>query len=369
MMWRWNAFVMALVFGLALMYGGGVQCSVTQSAAQVSQLFQVDVLQQVGSLGAKFTGEASSSVTVLYQDGHLSVSAEQIPLAQILRMVALKTGVEIKGFEGLKREVSVRFSQLPLIEGVRRLLQDVSHILISNPSPQGESRIIQVVVLGQRSGPSSEALGDEQESDPAQALVNRVDPGLTTHLDASVRRWAVERLSEQGGEEGFAALLESLEDQDASVRQATLAGIAQHGAAAIEPIKALLGRESHPEVRATAVQLLGQLGGEDEDDLLRTMLDDQDVRIRVAVVEALGYGGSPMATEALTRAARDPEPAVRMAALSTLAYYVQDDAARAAIEQGLLDDDETVREAAGSLSEVFEAQNLRQKEGGDADEY
>ncbi|MGH8592680.1 MAG: HEAT repeat domain-containing protein [Gammaproteobacteria bacterium] len=275
--------------------------------------------------------------------------AEQTPLAEILQAVALKTGIEIKGFERLRAKVSVRFSQTPLSEGLRTLFRKVgtvSHVVMWAPSRERNARIVKVIISDQRSAASEEAREIQD-----RAVLDR---SLTSHLDASMRRWAVEQFAEQADEESFAVLLGSLEDQDANVRLAALNGIAQRGDTAVEPIKAMLGRETDLAVLETAAQFLGQFGGEEAADLLGQMLNDRNIQVRTAAVEALGYSESANATEALTQAAQDPEPGVRIRAISTLAYYVQNEEARAVVKQALSDGDETVRDEARSLMEVFE---------------
>src|SRR5207237_9080293 len=53
---------------------------------------------------------AQAHLTVAWEDGHLSVQAEKVPLAQVLQEIASQTGVEVWGWEGHDAEVSVRLS-------------------------------------------------------------------------------------------------------------------------------------------------------------------------------------------------------------------------------------------------------------------
>ncbi len=348
--------------GFGLVFTGACEVWCSERLAGKSPRFEP--FRPTNRCCVKFTAEGSSSLVAGYQNGRLSVTAEQTPLAEILQAIALKTGIEIKGFERLRAKVSVRFSQTPLSEGLRTLFREVgnvSHVVMWAPSRERNARIVKVIISDQRSAPASEEARDIQDSE----LVV-LDQSLTSHLDASMRRWAVEQFAEQADEESFAVLLGSLEDQDANVRLAALNGIAQRGDAAVEPIKAMLGRETDLAVLETATQFLGQFGGEEAADLLAQMLNDRNIQVRTAAVEALGYSESANATEALTQAAQDPEPGVRVRAISTLAYYVQNEEARAAVKQALSDGDETVRNEARSLMEVFETRDPRQR-GGDGD--
>lgn len=211
---------------------------------------RVESLRPTNICGVKLSGEASSPLFAAYQNGRLTVTAEQTQLGEILRAVALKTGIEIKGFEGLRARVSIRFWHMPLSEGLRALFRavgDVGHVVTWAPSGEREARIVKVIILNQHSAASAEAR-DIQDSD-----LPMLDPSLTTHLDASVRRWAVEQFAEQEDEESFAVLLGSLEDQDANVRLAALNGLAQRGDAAVEPIKARISSSSASCIRRTPI--------------------------------------------------------------------------------------------------------------------
>ena len=315
------------------------------------QISQRDGTMQKDSLQLHRISNVSWSVH--YRDGRLTVAAEQTPLTHLLRAVSHEAQVIFKGTEGLKKSFSVHLSRVSLVEGIRILLKGIDHILIWGTSDRGKPRVREVVILAK---PTNILVA----TTATQNSVNDpwVDSQSYAHLrsdpDPSTRRWATERLAEQSDEQSYAALLSSLNDGDAHVRMAALAGVAPRGQDAIEPIHALVQRETDPEVLAEAIRYLGQIGQSEVDEVLGDLIDKGDVGVRLAVIEALGHGSSPTATQILAQATEDPNPAVRMAAITTLAYYVGDETARASVERAVVDVDEGVRDTAKSLVEVFE---------------
>ena len=75
-----------------------------------------------------------------------------------------------------------------------------------------------------------------------------------------------------------------------------------------------------PDQRKFAADILGQLAlREAEEPLVRAMLEDGDLNVRVAAAEALGRVGGKDAARALERTLHDPEPLLKLSALDSLA--------------------------------------------------
>src|SRR6185369_10736115 len=68
---------------------------------------------------------AHALLEVQWKNNHLSVTAEETPLAQILKEVSHQTNVEIRGLETLQEETSVHFVDLALNDALRMLLVHV----------------------------------------------------------------------------------------------------------------------------------------------------------------------------------------------------------------------------------------------------
>jgi hypothetical protein len=96
---------------------------------------------------------AQSAVVVEWKDERLSVTAEKASLSQVLREVAGKTSIVIRGLDMLQEEVSVSFSRRTLREGLGRLLDQVDHVVTEEVSPEGEWRPAYVLIF-RRGAPS-----------------------------------------------------------------------------------------------------------------------------------------------------------------------------------------------------------------------
>ncbi len=282
-----------------------------------------------------------------WKDGRLSVIAEKTPLSKILHQVTLRTVMEFLGIENLQGEVFVNFSNLPLDEGLVKLLPHVNHVIVEEKSSDGELLSIHVLILGLDKISSLVISGKLEGISEAELITLLSDP------DSGIRQYAVEHLAERGDEQAFTQLQQSLGDENPEVRQTAIASLGQYGNLAIEPVRNLLIKEKNLEVRMAALQLIGQVGDEEAAAFLQDAIKDQEPRIRIAAAEALGYTGSLAAREALIEATKDREPSVRMAALRTLSFYFKDDLTKVYVEQTLFDENETVQTQAEELLEIF----------------
>lgn len=80
---------------------------------------------------------AGAPVTVDWADDRLSVTAELVALSAVLREVAHRTGLEIRGTEQLEEKVTVRLAAMPLAEGLRRLLAHLSYAAVEETGERG----------------------------------------------------------------------------------------------------------------------------------------------------------------------------------------------------------------------------------------
>ncbi|PTL82388.1 HEAT repeat domain-containing protein [Vitiosangium sp. GDMCC 1.1324] len=109
------------------------------------------------------------------------------------------------------------------------------------------------------------------------------------------------------------------ERDETGARNAAAEALAGMGPAAVAPLVRLLGHVD-PDQRKFAADILGQLGQrEAEDALVKAMLEDTDLNVRVASAEALGKVGAKIAARALERTLHDPEPLLQLSALESLA--------------------------------------------------
>jgi len=115
---------------------------------------------------------AQEPPTIEWGAGRLSVSAERVPLAQILGEVARRTGIEVQGLDALQEPVSVRFADVPLREGLEKLLAQRDYAILGDLSLPSGKPPVRVLVSGQRVPPAAKPPEPTEptESEPAAPM-------------------------------------------------------------------------------------------------------------------------------------------------------------------------------------------------------
>ena len=92
--------------------------------------------------GLRATNPPRTALVISVQDHFLSVKIHDVPLEEVLRELAQRTHLTVR-FHGsvAKKNISVAFENLPLGEGVSRILRDMSYVLtyVEAGSPKGIS--------------------------------------------------------------------------------------------------------------------------------------------------------------------------------------------------------------------------------------
>ena len=305
---------------------------------------------------------AQPSLVVDWKAQRLSVSADRVPLAQVLREVARQTGIEVDGLDGLRERVSVRFANLPLREGLEKLLAHQDYAMMGDPSSQAGAPAT-VVVLGRSPSmivpekrSAARASNAVNDSAPASVAANDVAPprvapvisesGFAAQQDPAERAAALRDLADEGDTE---ALRKALLDPDPGVQAAAFEALAERDPHEAASLAADASRSNDLSRRLTGLFALGQIDEPIALSALEQSLADADDGIREYAVQSLRGQSSPQAAAALSRALQDPNPAIRDLALEALASRGADgrDALRAAMDSG----DPQLKARAGELLE------------------
>lgn len=205
----------------------------------------------------------SHDMRLSLHDGKLSATLRQASVGEVFAELARQTGihVQVEGAAAIET-VSMEFTNLPLDEGIKRILQGKNYALTYTEEThdrRGGAKIMAVRVL-----PTSTEV---RPSGP----VSDVATGPNPRLDTSV----------------------------ASFLSAT--------------------RDADPRARRTAVIALGYLGDESAVEALeRLLLSDSDTKVRRAATEALAEIGSPQALGTLGRALKDHDLVVQQNAAEAI---------------------------------------------------
>lgn len=254
---------------------------------------------------------SASPMHVSVEQGLLSINARNVPLADLLRVIGERAALTVSIHGGDSPLVTDSFTDLPLDEGIKRLVRGSGLVLTYAPSQGGAGAGVLKEVRVYMTPPQA----------PVPAVANGTKP-------ASPARRA---------------------EQERSVGLRDVRTLArQRDEAAASALAQILAQDSDPTVRAKAVAALGKFGGTEAAMALSMALMDQDSSVRIQAARALGRVEGDRATPALGGVLTgDPDPQVRREAVRTLATLGTDQA-RWSLESAALDADQSVRRAVAS---------------------
>ena len=115
---------------------------------RISKYFMIDVIffSLMACLYSYGAAEANSSGTDLnIEKGHISAELTNAPVLVLVRQIESQGGIWFKALADLAGEkVSVRFADIPLDEGLKRILRGMNHSLVYG----ADGRIAGVYILG-----------------------------------------------------------------------------------------------------------------------------------------------------------------------------------------------------------------------------
>jgi HEAT repeat protein len=230
-------------------------------------------------------GEPRRRDTVRAKEGRLSVDVQGRSLEWVLGQISRAANVAFVTDEALpETTVSVQFGDIPLDEGLRRILKDQDSFFFYEAEGNAPSALRVVWVYPKGQGRSI------QPVPPERWASTRDLEKLLTDPDADARSRAVESLIERQGEKARAVVLRALKDDSARVRTQALYGAFSSGL----------------ELPA---------------DVLAEALDDPSSDVRFLALEAIA--GRPEAAPLARRALGDASPHVRERAREIVAKVGQ----------------------------------------------
>jgi hypothetical protein len=249
-----------------------------------------------------------------YSRGLLSVSAEKVPLSQVLQAISQRTGLQIHGLQEAAQPVSVHFSNIPVSAGVQNLLGDANYVLLGDLSSAKDVSQARVVLLSATAGADIDMGGDDRRPVASPSVTGAQRSLWRSQLmsknpaeqDAGFRE--INRL---GPKEAFDALKDVLDNGDGVARLRALQLMDQDSqmdrSAVMSVVSAALD-DHDTSLRDYAIQALGRDAGNDSLNLLRQQLDTGDANVRLNVIQAVSL--RPDARTLLQQAASDPDPSI-----------------------------------------------------------
>jgi len=257
--------------------------------------------------------EKPEPMQVDYSHGLLSVTAEKVPLSQVLQAISQRTGLQVRGLQEAGQAVSVHFSEIPFSDGVQNLLADANYVLLGDLSSAKDVRQARVVLLSATSGADID-MGDDRRPGPSPSVSDAQRSLWRSQLmskNAAEQDAGFREIIRLGPREAFDALKDVLDNGDGVARLRALQLMDQDNqmdrSAVMSVVSAALD-DHDTTLREYAIQALGRDTGAESLNLLRQQLDTGDANVRLNVIQAVSQ--RPDARALLQQAASDPDPSI-----------------------------------------------------------
>ncbi len=262
-----------------------------------------------------------ATIEASVRHGLLTLRTVDAPLGEVLEAIAKQAGFRLDRRGGLDMPVTWSFTDIPVEEGVQRLLHDISSVMIYARVQDGGTGPLAIVITFRRNvdwvaghsraartiptqktgvpqGTPVVSLSDHREDRlrAVRHLANKPDASASKELalllsedeDPLIRRIAAIALGKIGGAQAEAVLTVALEDEDALVRGRAIQALARKwGHKAVESLGKTLMEDPDPTVRRQAALSLGRMSGEEALEALHAAQGDADYVVRRAVAFAL----------------------------------------------------------------------------------
>jgi len=198
------------------------------------------------------------------------------------------------------------------------------------------------------------ALGQIESADAADAL-----GAALRDSSLAVRRMAIWALGQIDDARAAPALITALSDGDPQVRRAATHALGEiESPTAIDPLGAVLARDTDPAVRANAAWALGQIEDRRAATPLASALKDQNANVRRQAAWALSQLNLPTAPDELLAALSDTDLAVRRQAAHAVGE-IEDPRAVSALTRMVSDaDTELRRQAVRALAQIADQASI-----------
>jgi hypothetical protein len=242
--------------------------------------------------GAETESATPSFIEVVVDQGRLTISVQDAPLDEVLQAVGDEAGIAIEMRGDLTASITKSFADVPLYEGIRRLLRGHSYMLSGDVE---QSRRLEISVLtsyrtetAARTGKVSTPNDERGKLQRIKELAGRNDAEAIAFLSrlaggdpsAIVRSQAIAALGRLRTEEASAPMALALTDSSAAVRIQALRGLKMlKGAAAFEQLQSIAGYDPDPVVRRQAVRLMSDIENPQVSWLLKQAAADPDPRV------------------------------------------------------------------------------------------
>ncbi len=203
----------------------------------------------------------------------LSAKLNGAPLMRVLAEIGKRTDIEVYVVDKMQAQpIWADFKDLPLEEGIRRLLRGQSYTITHSPDIPHSHHITSISVLEQAANPGAAPSIDpaptEEDQESEDAIAQKIDD-----------LW---QIVDQDPTQAKESLKKAIRDSSLEVRETALEVMSSMDHPFVGELLARVAlKDSEPEMRIEALNLLADYNQEDilRDTLMKSIEDrDQDVR-------------------------------------------------------------------------------------------
>ena len=236
-----------------------------------------------------------------YPELMLTADIQKVPLQKVLAVLAREAKLKVYIADNVPNgNISAKFDELPLEEGLKQILKDQNYMLTrveTPPSPKNKLKKSFVQVTEIRILPrGSEASGSYQLQEVASAAPVGDDE---KKRKLELKKLINQALNADKAEDRLAALEKFSKEADQTVDEGEWAEI--------EPTL----KDADERVRKTALQAMMGLGAPPLDSIADMARTDASPELRISALGQLVEFKGPHATPQLNAALNDPDPSVR----------------------------------------------------------
>ncbi|MCF6147837.1 MAG: HEAT repeat domain-containing protein [Candidatus Kuenenia sp.] len=230
---------------------------------------------------------------IKFAQGKLSVKLENSPLEKVLKEIMAQSGARIWLTDSIDTQVTIEYHDIPIREGIHRILKDKNYAFSYDPNELKEGKISIV------SANKSKEIYTPTSKKPLEKLT---------------KRGGKKKKKKEKKDTKFDALAkDALENEDAEKREDAIIELGEtEDKKAIEIIAKALETDANEDVRLSAIDALLEI---DDDSIVKPLskaaLTDKDPWVRESAVEALGEIESEEAIEIIKKALNDEDGSVR----------------------------------------------------------
>lgn len=248
------------------------------------------------------TPPSEETFEIKFSNGQLSAKLKNSPLEKVLKEIMDQSGARIWLNDAIDATVTMEFQNVPIREGVRRILKDKNYAFLYAPNEIKEGKLS--IISASKSKETFTKIKEEPHKKPPQKPVPPTAKKGKTKKEPPPFETLVK---------------DALENEDAGKREDSIIALGESkDKKAIETIAKALVNDPSEDVRLSSIDALLEIGDKSVAEPLSLALKDRDPWVRESAVEALGEVGGEAAIEFIKSALSDEDGSVRELAQETL---------------------------------------------------